>query len=195
MKYFTKILLALSLLVAQSAFADGSTNSAVVDTNGNFVRSILSGECVRTKWDAGMDQCATSKSAGTPAPRMVDSGPSVMKEHKRSYIVFFDFDRYEITTAAKDVLKNLVADTRNARATYFDIVGHADRSGSDAYNLTLSQKRANAVQQELTRLGASSHEITTSWKGESEPLVPTADGIKEPQNRRAEIRVTTKVAK
>jgi outer membrane protein OmpA-like peptidoglycan-associated protein len=53
----------------------------------------------------------------------------------------------------------------------------------------LSKRRADAIKKELSRLGITSSVILTDWKGESSPLVETKDGIKEPQNRRAEIKI------
>ncbi len=67
------------------------------------------------------------------------------------------------------------------------MAGHADRSGSDAYNLRLSQRRADAVAAELVRQGVNRNDIGIQAFGESRPLVPTADGVREPQNRRVEI--------
>ena len=67
------------------------------------------------------------------------------------------------------------------------MAGHADRSGSPAYNQRLSQRRADNVAAELVRQGVSRNEIVVSAYGETRPLVPTADGVREPQNRRVEI--------
>ena len=67
------------------------------------------------------------------------------------------------------------------------LAGHADRSGSDAYNVGLSQRRANNVRSYLAGRGVPDGSITTEAFGESRPLVDTADGVREPQNRRVEI--------
>jgi outer membrane protein OmpA-like peptidoglycan-associated protein len=67
------------------------------------------------------------------------------------------------------------------------LVGHADRSGSDTYNQALSLRRANAVKGALVREGVSESMIAVDGRGESEPMVPTADGVREPQNRRVNI--------
>ena len=61
---------------------------------------------------------------------------------------------------------------------------------SDDYNIKLSKRRAESVKAELSRLGVSGSRVTTQAKGESTPLVSTADGIREPQNRRVEIVYT-----
>ncbi len=65
--------------------------------------------------------------------------------------------------------------------------GHADTSGTPAYNLALSERRANAVKAELVKLGFREAEIVVMFRGEAEPLVATGDGVREPQNRRVEI--------
>ncbi|MBM3514834.1 MAG: hypothetical protein FJX59_14150 [Alphaproteobacteria bacterium] len=50
-----------------------------------------------------------------------------------------------------------------------------------------AKRRANTVKAELIRLGIPANEIAVMFKGESEPLVSTGDGVREPQNRRVEI--------
>ena len=67
--------------------------------------------------------------------------------------------------------------------------GYTDLSGSAAYNQKLSVRRADAVKAELVRLGVPATSITAIGRGESNPLVPTADGVREPQNRRVEIQI------
>jgi OmpA-OmpF porin, OOP family len=65
--------------------------------------------------------------------------------------------------------------------------GHADRSGPDNYNVRLSERRATAVKNQLVREGVPAGIIQTAGKGERENLVQTADGVREPRNRRVEI--------
>ena len=71
--------------------------------------------------------------------------------------------------------------------TRIELAGHADRSGTVRYNQALSLRRAEAVAAELIRLGVPRPRITVQGFGESRALVPTADGVREPQNRRVEI--------
>ena len=68
-------------------------------------------------------------------------------------------------------------------------MGHADRSGSDAYNIGLSEERAAAVAEAMVSAGIPANLITSSAEGESNPRVATDDGVREPQNRRVEIAV------
>ena len=105
----------------------------------------------------------------------------------RTYLVFFDWDKSAIRTDAQQIIATAAANAPKAKVTRLVATGHADRSGTAKYNLGLSQRRAQAVMAELIRLGIPPGDIKVLWKGEAEPLVPTADGVREPQNRRVEI--------
>jgi len=105
----------------------------------------------------------------------------------RSYLVFFDWDKSTLTPEALAIIRTAAANAKAGSVVRIELTGHADRSGPDRYNLGLSQRRADAVKAELARQGLKDSEITTFAKGEREPLVPTADGVREPQNRRVEI--------
>jgi outer membrane protein OmpA-like peptidoglycan-associated protein len=85
------------------------------------------------------------------------------------------------------VLAQVAENAKKGKVAKITCVGHTDRSGSEAYNMGLSQRRANNVKAELVRLGLSAKEIATVAKGEANPLVPTKDGVREAQNRRVEI--------
>ncbi|QQS13146.1 MAG: OmpA family protein [Rhodospirillales bacterium] len=104
-----------------------------------------------------------------------------------SYIVFFDFDRANITPQAMTTIKQAAAAATAGKKTRIGVTGHADRSGNDAYNMALSLRRANAVKDALVREGIPAANIAVVGRGESQPLVQTADGVREPQNRRVEI--------
>lgn len=104
-----------------------------------------------------------------------------------SYLVFFDWDRADLSAEARELIAKAAKDAGRGRIARIEVTGHADRSGTDKYNQKLSQKRADAVRQELVRQGVNVGEIATYAKGEREPLVPTADNVREPQNRRVEI--------
>ena len=105
----------------------------------------------------------------------------------RTYLVFFDFNRADLTARAREIIGEAAQNARRAQSTRIEVAGHADRSGSPQYNQRLSQRRAEAVASELVSRGVSRNEISVSAFGESRPLVPTADGVREPQNRRVEI--------
>lgn len=103
------------------------------------------------------------------------------------FLVFFDFAKSNLTPDARNTIANAAKAAKTAGAARLIVVGHADRAGPEDYNLRLSKRRADAVKGELVRLGVSPTVITTEGRGETDPLVPTADGVREPQNRRVEI--------
>ncbi|PWR23944.1 OmpA family protein [Zavarzinia compransoris] len=129
---------------------------------------------------------------GTPAPApVVEPAPAVVPppavEAARSYMVFFDWDSTAITPDASQIIRDAASAAQTLGVTRIELTGHADRSGSPRYNQRLSLKRADAVKAELIALGVAADSISTVGKGESAPLVPTPDGVREAQNRRVEI--------
>jgi OmpA family len=103
------------------------------------------------------------------------------------YRVFFAFDRADLSQADRQIIAQAVEDYRRTGTARITVTGHTDTSGSAAYNLELSQRRAEAVASELVRQGVPASEIATIGRGEEDLLVPTADGVREPRNRRVEI--------
>ncbi|WP_395676596.1 OmpA family protein [Inquilinus sp.] len=119
--------------------------------------------------------------SGEPAPETpVDTG-------QRSYLVFFDFDSSRLTPEARSIVAAAATDAIGGESTRIGVTGHTDRSGTDAYNQALSVRRAEAVRRELVADGVADNLIIIRGAGEADPLVPTADGVREPQNRRVEI--------
>lgn len=105
----------------------------------------------------------------------------------RTYLVFFDWDRADLTDRARQIIGDAATNARTVASTRIEVSGHADRTGSAAYNQRLSVRRAEAVAGELVRRGISRNEISVQGFGFERPLVPTAMGVREPQNRRVEI--------
>jgi OOP family OmpA-OmpF porin len=105
----------------------------------------------------------------------------------KQFIVFFGFNKSNLTAEGQAVVAEAAAVAKAQGSARILVVGHTDSVGSGAYNDELSSRRAGAVKDELTRLGISADAITASGKGETELMVQTGDGVKEPQNRRATI--------
>jgi OmpA-OmpF porin, OOP family len=105
----------------------------------------------------------------------------------RTYLVFFDWNRADLTDRARQIIGEAAAARTSVRSTRIEVSGHADRSGTPQYNQALSMRRAEAVAAELARRGVPRNEMAIQAFGESRPLVPTADNVREPQNRRVEI--------
>jgi outer membrane protein OmpA-like peptidoglycan-associated protein len=122
-----------------------------------------------------------------PPPPPPVAAPAAAPAPARTYLVFFDWDRYNLTDRARQIIGEAAQNSRVAQVTRIEVSGHADRSGTPQYNQRLSQRRADAVAAELERQGVPRSAMTIQAFGESRPLVPTADGVREPQNRRVEI--------
>ena len=125
----------------------------------------------------------------TPVPAEVVPVPAAMTPAtvSRTYLVFFDWDRADLTPRARAIVNEAAQATTRVAVTRIEVAGHTDRSGTVPYNQGLSNRRAASVAAELVRLGVPRGAITTQAFGESRPLVQTADGVREPQNRRVEI--------
>ncbi len=120
-----------------------------------------------------------------PPPPVVEVPPA--PPVARTYIVFFGFNKCNITAEADAVLSEAASAAKSTGSASVRVVGHTDTSGSNAYNQKLSECRANAVKSNLTGKGVSEGSISTSGKGETELMVQTGDRVKEPQNRRATV--------
>lgn len=121
-----------------------------------------------------------------PAPFDVDASQP-MKPENSMYLVFFDFDETSITSGASSVLDSVAQEVNNRTVKTIRVVGHADTSGPSDYNEKLAMKRASAVRDALVQRGVNASLIQTEGRGETELMVQTADGVREPANRRAQI--------
>ena len=101
--------------------------------------------------------------------------------------MFFDFDKSDLTSAGRQIVDQAASNAPAAKVTQINVTGHTDTVGSDEYNMRLSKRRAMSVAAELEAHGISESEIAIVAKGKRDPLVPTGDGVREPQNRRVEI--------
>ncbi len=118
--------------------------------------------------------------AYVPPPAVVPSAP-------RSYLVFFDFNKSDLTPQAVEIVDTAAKNAGPAKVTQLTVTGHTDTVGSDAYNMRLSRRRAESVAARLEKDGIPSSEIEIVAKGKRDLLVPTGDGVREPQNRRVQI--------
>ena len=100
------------------------------------------------------------------------------------YLVFFEFDKSDILDDARAVIEEAAREFAANNMAEFLIDGHADRAGSDPYNLALSDRRATAVKEVLVGLGIDEAMIVAIGHGEHQQLIETVDEVREPQNRR-----------
>jgi len=135
-----------------------------------------------------------NKPAAAPAPAPIPvAAPAPVPAAKpapapmKNFMVFFDFNKADITPEASKIITQAAAASKAPGITRVNLTGHTDLAGTDKYNMALSQKRGDAVKAALIRQGVPANEISVVAKGKSDPLVPTKDGVREPQNRRVEI--------
>ncbi|MCF8479395.1 MAG: OmpA family protein [Rhodospirillum sp.] len=122
-----------------------------------------------------------------PAPMVEEVVAEQVIEVPESYLVFFDFDSSAITPEAAGIVGTAATNAKATGSSMIEVTGHADRSGPSDYNMGLSLRRAEAVLGELERNGIPRSDVAVYAKGETDPLVPTPDGVREPQNRRVVI--------
>lgn len=134
----------------------------------------------------------------TPVDEVIDMSPPVaeiiepsepMAPEDAMYLVFFDWDSYKIGEGALSVVEAVAEEIEARQGNYevVKVVGHADTSGSKAYNRKLSMKRANSVRDSLVEMGVDPALIKVEGRGQEELLVDTPDGVREPANRRVNI--------
>lgn len=122
-----------------------------------------------------------------PAPPPPPPPPAVCAG--KSFVVYFDHDKSFLTDEAKSVITNEVQDITARSCNYRSVLlqGHADLSGNPRYNIGLSQRRVTIVRDALVGQGVPADLMTGEAFGETKPAVATADGVKEPLNRRTEV--------
>lgn len=103
------------------------------------------------------------------------------------YLVFFDWDKYNITPEGQQIIALAAQQYKAGGSVRLQVTGYTDLSGSAGYNQRLSERRANAVANALAALGVARNDMVVTGRGMNDPRVPTAPGVREPQNRRVEI--------
>lgn len=101
--------------------------------------------------------------------------------------VFFDWGKSEISRDASATLDEIASEYRDGMR--IKLVGNTDRSGSARSNLRSSRERAESVRDYLAGKGIPRSAMSVSAAGEGAPIIATADGVREVQNRRVEIRI------
>jgi len=107
----------------------------------------------------------------------------------KSYTLYFELDSDRLTEKSAIQVIAVLAEIAARPVADIIVIGHTDRVGDAAYNDALSLQRAEALRELLIEKGGDAARIGVAGRGEREPLVPTADEVPEPRNRRAELSV------
>ncbi|HTT81599.1 MAG TPA: OmpA family protein [Stellaceae bacterium] len=125
--------------------------------------------------------------AAAPPPPLAAAPPAPAPVVRKVFLVFFDWDQDTVTPEGIAIIHR-AADAWHAGAPVtIEVSGYTDRSGSAGYNQRLSQRRAHNVAVALAGFGVPQNEMAVNGRGETDNRVPTANGVREPQNRRVEI--------
>lgn len=134
----------------------------------------------------------TFAAPAAPAPAPAPAPAAVQQAPQTEYLVFFDWDKADITPVSDKIIGDAAAAAGKVRAVSIHVIGHTDTSGAPAYNQKLSVRRAQAVQRGLVAKGVPANMVTIEGKGETQLLVPTGPNVREPSNRRAQILIRVK---
>lgn len=176
MKMSTRITIAASALlvgglIAAPAFAEICNPVVFQWGTGKDIAVTQAGGVVT---HAGSTTCPAAAPAAAAAPTA-----------QNEYLVFFDWNKSNITPAADRTISDAVKAW--GKAVQYKVVGHTDTSGSAAYNKKLSVRRAEAVKKSLVAKGIPAKAVATEGKGDTQLLVQTGKNVREPSNRRAQI--------
>jgi len=126
--------------------------------------------------------CATP-----PAPPPPPPPPPSAAVPPPVYLVFFDWNSAVVGPSGREVIKVAADAFRAGAPVTVQVTGFTDTSGSADYNQRLSVRRANAVAAVMVQDGVPQNALMVTGRGQNDLRVPTADGVREAQNRRVEI--------
>jgi peptidoglycan-associated lipoprotein len=127
-----------------------------------------------------------------PPPPPPGPSPEVLRQQRfqqalqdfQNQDIHFDFDKYDLRPDARAILDKKVAFLNENGSVRSQIEGHTDERGTNAYNLVLGERRANAAKQYLTTAGINAARLSTISYGEERPLDPGHDEAAWARNRR-----------
>jgi outer membrane protein OmpA-like peptidoglycan-associated protein len=106
-----------------------------------------------------------------------------------SFLLYFQEGTDEYTAESKNAFEKIFAEIARRQAAEVAVIGHTDTVGKTEFNDALSLRRAERVRNDFVDRGIPTHAVNIAGRGERELIVPTADEVSEPRNRRVEINV------
>ena len=135
-----------------------------------------------------IDPAAPISAEGIPASSQNFDNWPADRETFRDQTVYFDFDRANVKASEIPKLEQVASQLRSTHAgKALRIEGHCDERGTEEYNRSLGDRRAQSVREQLVRLGISPSMIQTISMGEERPAVPGHDDSAWSKNRRGEL--------
>jgi outer membrane protein OmpA-like peptidoglycan-associated protein len=198
MRNGSRLSLLLLLIVFACGCAERSLIALIPDPEGKTGSITVGNEAGDVTIDDPY-QATTIKDAkrlpSAPAPvgkkaldKMFADALSIEPQRPLHFLLYFR-EGTELRCDSAKLLADILAAIKEKNSRYISVVGHADTLGSAEYNLELSKKRALAVKELLVQSGVPAETIETTSHGKENPLIPTADNVYEPRNRRVEVVV------
>ena len=132
-------------------------------------------------------QCHRDFIATITALEQALGGRAVAPAAAHEYNVYFEFDRSNLTPEGRQVVDTVAQAAKGDANVRIRLVGKADLTGTDPYNMALSHRRADTVKAQLAADGVAAGRVEETWDGFRNPPVPTAKGVREPRNRVVEV--------
>jgi len=112
-----------------------------------------------------------------------------LPEPPAMFLIYFFSDSTRLKPDSEAKLPAILGAIGKRAAPDIAVVGHSDRFGDEGYNNRLALRRARAIRDAIVGAGIDAASIDVTSHGENDPLVPTADNVREPRNRRVEVFV------
>jgi outer membrane protein OmpA-like peptidoglycan-associated protein len=192
----------VSACAPKTASTDPQAQVLVVllpDTDtGNVGRVVVSNQAGQTELSTAYASTRVTTTRRTPSARTLKEN-DVMRQFgdviatlppaPLHFMLFFRFDSEELTDESRAVVQDVLKSVKSQPVPDVQVIGHTDTTGTTESNFELGMRRANSVRALLIDAGLSPAAIDARSHGEMELLVPTANGVFEPKNRRVEITV------
>jgi outer membrane protein OmpA-like peptidoglycan-associated protein len=170
--------------------AQGRVGTVVVESRGERIVLDQPYATSRITYDG------TVRNEPAPEPKAIAAVQAVFQpvltalpERPRSFLLYFVTGTDVLTDESKMELQRMFDELKKRPVSDVVVIGHTDRAGDELANDQLSLQRAERLKVDLVGQGIPADVIRAAGRGEREPVIPTEDGVDEPQNRRVEISV------
>jgi outer membrane protein OmpA-like peptidoglycan-associated protein len=194
-----RAMLAGALLMTLAACAGGNRFVLLEEEDGSVGEiTITNGAGSRTLSEAGAGTRVSGAASAPDAPQAVEAqdiratwgaAMAASPMRPRTFLFHFLFDSDELTELSRHQLPAILDSIRRFPAPEVAVVGHTDRVGPEAFNTRLGLERAEQIRDLLLQEGIEPAILEVTSHGEANPLIPTADEVPEPRNRRVEVTV------
>jgi len=164
---------------------DGHTGTVIVQRGGE--RHVLNQPFAASRLTGG--QSGMAQLSDAEVRQSFGITLEALPARPTTFLLYFVTATDELTDESKDELKKILAELKQRPIPDIMVVGHTDTVGDREANDLLSAQRAERMKGFLVEIGIHVRQIQTAARGERELLVPTADNVDEPRNRRVEINV------